>query len=841
MQAARSNTRAPAERPPTHGFSWALARPHRVWRLSPSLVPGLCAVAAVLGIAAVALPASAMAAASPRVCKNQVLRTGLSMTLPDCRVYEQVSPAQKNGYDAVGRGVKPEQRLPAQAAPVGTGAIAYMGFGAFAGAQSSTLPVPHLSTRTTAGWQTTELSPPSTSALPPNGVFVSYAFSEDLAESVLRVPLMRLAKEGEPENVDNLFVRNEDGKYRWVNDAVPPTLPPTGCNVTRIALCFQEADLVGFAGASQHCRHILFEATASLASTAGEPAPEGFGIVNLYENNGGVVHLVGVLPDEKLPAGGSWVGSANAYGESAYVTLQHDEGFGGEQFEGDMEHAISADGERVIFEAAADEGAPDPSQSGDVEVYDRIEGKETVELSAPAPGATPRVTTPERSRFWAASANGSRVYFTSSAELTAESNTGAENNSEDLYEYSLEREKRGEPPLRDLTVDTDAADEATGAGVLGVVGAGEFTEASVPSSYVYFVAKGQLVPGNGVDGQPNLYVVHDGGTPTFVATLRAPGENVFIEPGDSHVWAAKPTELQAFVAPDGTHLAFMSVNSLPTTNFPRGYDNADTATGLPDSEAYDYNALAETLTCVSCDPSGAPPTGGTLPPSSEAYHGGAYLGQLYNGAEAPAATTAFHQPRVMSADGRRVFFTGPPFASERTTDTPDNKVYEWEADGDGTCDVSSGCTYRISSARNSGADVFLAVDASGDNVYFATTRRLVATDGDNLMDVYDARVDGGFTALAVPTACTSHCRSEAVEGPVTPGLVSSVTGGSGNVPAQPPPMKRSRKAHAHKRRLAACLRRAGRRKTAKKRKRALRRCDTRYGHAAKDQHGRRGR
>src|ERR1700687_1045532 len=135
-------------------------------------------------------------------------------------------------------------------------------------------------------------------------------------------------------------------------------------------------------------------------------------------------------------------------------------------------------------------------------VYDRIGGSETVELSAPALGATPNVTTAEPATFWAASADGSRVFFTSSAELTTVSNTGTANGGEDLYEYDVKAQH-----LTDLTVDTNPEDTANGAMVRGVVGA------SSDGSYVYFVASGVLDAGNGVAGQPNLYVVHDGGKP----------------------------------------------------------------------------------------------------------------------------------------------------------------------------------------------------------------------------------------------------------------------------------------------------------------------------------------
>ena len=58
--------------------------------------------------------------------------------------------------------------------------------------------------------------------------------------------------------------------------------------------------------------------------------------------------------------------------------------------------------------------------------------------------------------------------------------------------------------------------------------------------------------------------------------------------------------------------------------------------------------------------------------------------------------------------------------------------------------------------------MFLDASASGDDVFFATRERLAPTDTDELVDVYDARVDGGFPA---PTA------ADAVPGQRLPGTV----------------------------------------------------------------------
>ncbi len=130
------------------------------------------------------------------------------------------------------------------------------------------------------------------------------------------------------------------------------------------------------------------------------------------------------------------------------------------------------------------------------------------------------------------------MFFTSSVELTEDAYTGPADNSENLYEYDLERPV-GER-LKDLTVDKTDVD---GAAVQGVV------QASEDGSYVYFVADGDL-GGKAVSGEPNLYVSHDDGVPVFIATLAA---------NDERDWSRNGPELHdAVVAPDGSRLAFFS-------------------------------------------------------------------------------------------------------------------------------------------------------------------------------------------------------------------------------------------------------------------------------------------
>ncbi len=722
---------------------------------------GACWAALACALMVLVTPTPARAAA----CPNAQFRDGPSGQLPDCRAFEQVSPTEKGGLDAVT--LQPPQ--PAQSSACEGGGpctLAYMNVGgAFAGAQGNELDDAYLATRGSASWQTTPLSPPTPQG-PANGLAkVGYAFSGDLSEAILRVPLQQLT-EGAPAGVYNLFLRQAGGGYSLLTPNSPPELPLAGCGG-----CFEHEDVPAFAGASSDVSHVIFEANDSLVQGA-----PGEGVENLYETVAGRVQLVEVLPDGVIPAHGAQAGGGiDAIDEAT----------------GELAHAISEDGSHVVFEAKADGGAPDPQQQGRTELYDRIDASSTVEISAPAPGAEPErcetkqgICDAEPARFWAASADGSLVYFTSKAALTKESNTGSEearereaegvpeaeaqNPGNDLYRFDVDT-----GTLTDLTADAAAPN---GAEVLGVVGA------SSDGSHVYFVAKAELADG-AVSGQPNLYLWDGASTPTFIATLKAPDEaeeedvesaaqGVSIRyEGDVEDWTQRPTMSQAYVTPDGEHLAFMSVNRLT------GYDNIDRRTGRADHEVYEYDAETGQLACASCD-------AGDVPPLGSAFIG-ARLGER--------VSTAFHQPRSLSDDGGRLFFS-----------SPDPLVAGLQGGSDRIFEYENGAVQLISGTEAGGEAVFLDASASGGNVFLATREQLAPTDTDELLDVYDARVDGGVPVPIAPTPCVgSACQGPYGPPPSFSAPISAAFAGQGNLLPAPAPAKLTR-AQLLARALARC-------------------------------------
>jgi hypothetical protein len=706
------------------------------------------------GIATIGLPVSESVGAALS-CPNTAVQVGPSAGLPDCRAYEQVSPLDKGGFAAY-----PSQSTPVALSLSGE-ALAYFNFSAFPGAEGNTaLYAAHVSTRTSGGWQTQEWTPRVPKAEVLKGYKVNYAFSDDLSQAVVQVPLIPLAPESIPY-ANNLFLRHPDGTYSLINSAVPAHSVEELCGLEKLPSCWVFDDVSAFAGASTDFRRVIFESNAQLT-------PEAPPTASLYESFSGHVRLVGVLPDH-MPAASSTAGAGSS------ILYQS----GSSEVDRVVEHAISQDGSHVIFQAPSDGGPPDTEQLGDTEIYDRVGGTETLELSAPAPEATPAVTTAEPATFQAASTDGTRVFFSSSAELTTQSNTGASNNSEDLYEYDLETGQ-----LTDLTIDVNPADTASGAMVQGVVGI------SQDGSYVYFVASGQL--GNeGVSGQPNLYVIHNREKPIHIATLSREGScnSSAIEYADSCNWSPFPVVRAVYVTPDGKHMAFMSTNSIPTVNFPTGYNNIDQETGKADSEVYEYSSPGRPegtghLVCASCDQTGTQPLGNALIGGLSSSGNPVTEGRV----AVTSLSTPFSRVRALTDNGQRLFYAAPASLA-----TPYTSVYEYEQLGVGSCENAHGCQNLISNAGSNEADYFLGASSDGNNLYFATSNRLTSTDEDNLRDVYDARVDGGFPPPDVHPRCENKCAQPGPE-QEDARLSTDVLGLPGNLPAlSPAPAKRCKK------------------------------------------------
>ena len=160
----------------------------------------------------------------------------------------------------------------------------------------------------------------------------------------------------------------------------------------------------------------------------------------------------------------------------------------------------------------------------------------------------------------------------------------------------------------------------------------------------------------------------------------------------------------------------------------------------------------------------------------------------WQAARIPGWESSLYPTRVLSEDGRRVFFES--FEALVLGDTNGKAdVYEWEEAGAGSCkekdaafvEASGGCLYLIS-AGTSGADSeFVDASADGQDVFIRTAQSLLPQDP-GLFDIYDARAAGGFPAPPTPKP---ECEGEACQSPPAPPQdptpASSTTRGQGNV------------------------------------------------------------
>jgi hypothetical protein len=167
--------------------------------------------------------------------------------------------------------------------------------------------------------------------------------------------------------------------------------------------------------------------------------------------------------------------------------------------------------------------------------------------------------------------------------------------------------------------------------------------------------------------------------------------------------------------------------------------------------------------------------------------------QVQDGVKATRANQIFNSVAWLEnlrADGRRAFFETAEALVATDTDQL-NDVYEWEDQGVGSCSKPSGCLYLISYGQ-SGRDEFLwAVSKSGDDVFFFSQDLLAGGDNDETASIYDARVNGGFPAAAAPSGeCLGEACQPSAVAPNDPTPASSAFQGAGNV--------KEKKTHSHK-------------------------------------------
>ncbi len=570
---------------------------------------------------------------------------------------------------------------------------------------------------------------------------------------------------------------------------------------------------VHFITATPDLSHVVVESKVALLGAGSA--------VGLYEWSAGKLQLVSRMPGGKAAPGTAELGFQNRA----------------------VTHAISADGSRVVW--TIPESAVE-AKRGHLYMRDTARG-ETIQLDAAQGVAEPQTGS---AQFQSAGSDGSRVFFTDKQRLTTYSTAepGQGTGKPDLYVCEIgEVVGKLTCDLRDLTVDPNENESAAVRNL--IFGANE------DGTTVYLIAQGVLADnenGNGETAESNmnnLYEIHLDGSQwvtTFVARLSAE---------DGPEWEgdklADTAYLTARVSPNGRYLAFMSAASLT------GYDNVDAnseAKGARDEEVYLYDAETGSLRCVSCNPTGARPSGvldtqeageglGLLVDRPRVWLGHRLAGNI-PGWTTQSLTSALFQSRYLS-DGGRLYFNSPDSLVPAAKNAKED-VYQYEPSGIGSCQSSSGgCVALISGGGSDRESAFVEATPDGSSVFFTTQSKLLPQDTDTAFDIYDARECTGVSPcltppepLPPPCGETETCRPAEPAQTIPGGPAGTATfSGPGNIVSHVPSAKEAVEAKKAARpptraqKLSRALKSCRRRYSRSKRKRRV--CE----HSARKRYG----
>lgn len=330
--------------------------------------------------------------------------------------------------------------------------------------------------------------------------------------------------------------------------------------------------------------------------------------------------------------------------------------------------------------------------------------------------------------------DGNRTAWISQPELTDDPQTSSDDqqNDSDPSQASLQAVT---PDGRTVFFTTDAGlvDEDTN----GATDLYRYTESSDPStdrnltliSHDGDLGGGEVV-GMSDDGGRVYYqtaadhlVVWDHGTTRLISgavTQRTEGADLGVKgfaPG------------AARVTPDGNYLAFVFQSG--TSTDPLGYQANRHA------EMYVYSLRDDRTTCASCPQQPATSDATVLPAATE--------GRI--------TVSDIVRPRFLTPDGHVFFSTAEELVPQDRNNVLD--TYEY--------DPISRTVTLVSTGKGSDPATFADASENGDDVFFVTRQRLVASDHDDLVDVYDAR--DGSTLNEPAGSATPPCEGDTCQPP----------------------------------------------------------------------------
>jgi hypothetical protein len=653
--------------------------------------------------------------------------------LPQMRCLELVSPRDPGPTASPGHGaglLEFEQQF--QAADR-SGALAYVSEGGFPDATRGA-EVFYRGIRSGTEWSTTQVAPPVTVLDETQGehsnssrnLTLSSELSCGLTETNQNIPgstpAMRQVVEAGGEN---LFRMNGDGSYTPVTTSPPENIQLT--TVDQNAYFFSP-------GMSQDCRKVYFSSVYRYPGTeaVGNLASNGHSLY-LYEwSEATGLHAVGFVPSPS--------------GTEVPVAAEPGNSRGSKYAE---RNAVAADGSQIFFTAERQVG----KNVGEV-------GEGITGLFVRRDGVTHDVSLSETSvpdvspEYQWASPDGSKVFFTAPAGLTAESSAGGT----DLYEYDLAKQP-SEQPLKDLSVNRIEPS----ADVAGIVGASE------DGSRIYFAASGRMVSGQGLSAGENrdaetysLYLL-DGEDLRFVATVSSGGKDTSLN-HTSTLLISNSATVTSQTTPEGRYLLFES--EFPATSYEGG--------GVREVYLFDAGAPSEAISCLSCRPYGET----AVRPASN-FHPllAATKANQLNPSTAPRTLT------LVDGSPTVTFASVDPLASGAVEGRVG--LYEWSHGQLFLLAAESGA-FQSSNGQgqedlpgNQPVVRLMGFDADGSDLYFSTPTSQNWENTTAPYFVYDARIGGGFAPPPAKLApCNpiveGQCQAKPAESPrAAPGAATS--------------------------------------------------------------------
>jgi hypothetical protein len=575
-------------------------------------------------------------------------------------------------------------------------------------------------------------------------------------------------------------------------------------------------------GASSDLSHILLDVRATDKQLwPGDETSEND--QSLYEyagTGGGEPLLVGVSNKGSIAAAAAAEHKAHV-NEAAQLISRCGTVAGGKLAEyghekGVLDGAISSSGSTVFFTALACPGGPAVN-----ELYARVDGGETVDISQPSTGpdgdcAVCDEREPRAAVFAGASEDGSKVFFYSEQELLP----GAA--GESLYEYDFDA---ADPHERVILVAPDVER------VAGISGDG---------SHIYFESRAALTAsanGNGETAQygaQNLYVydTDTGGEPAFVAQ----------EAGRQYVTARGRAGQEipgVDTTRDGRFAVFGSRRHVAGTG-----DSSSVA------QIFEYDADTGEVVRVS--------VGAAVPGECEVTHvvearygcdGNATseedIPELVN---TPYTDVAIQYSPTNAASSLSVAADGAVVFQSREALTPGSarggrNVYEYRS---GEVSLISPGDEAVPLEREAGETRLLGISELGGgegdgSVFFSTSSQLVPQDTNTQEDWYDAREDGGFPGPVANPGCVG----EACHGATSAPPMLTVTGAGETTPGEagvvsPPVVVSSATRPSASTQLTKALRACEKDKRSSRRKSCEKQAHDRYGSSHKAANARYG-